>query len=56
MKRPPFLELERFYFWKTRFEIYGKSKDIDLWKVIQNGDLVFMMKDLETKLMMENHI
>ncbi|GJY58130.1 hypothetical protein Tco_0458022 [Tanacetum coccineum] len=43
MQRPPLLEADMFYFWKTRFETYFKSKDIDLWQVIQNGDFVFMM-------------
>ncbi|GKA56291.1 zf-CCHC domain-containing protein [Tanacetum coccineum] len=43
MQRPPFLEADGFCFWRTRFETYVKSKDIDLWQVIQNGDFVFMM-------------
>nr|GEX78476.1 zf-CCHC domain-containing protein/DUF4219 domain-containing protein/UBN2 domain-containing protein [Tanacetum cinerariifolium] len=50
MQRPPLLEANEFCFWKTCFETYIKSKDIDLWQVIQNGDFVFMMEDLETKM------
>ncbi|GJW15584.1 hypothetical protein Tco_0019717 [Tanacetum coccineum] len=36
-----------------RFETYVKSKDIDLWQVIQNGDFYYEVKDSETKLMKE---
>ncbi|GJR03936.1 hypothetical protein Tco_0526920 [Tanacetum coccineum] len=53
MQRPPLLEANGFCFWKTRFETYIKSKDIDLWQVIQNGDFVFMMDDPETKMEVE---
>ena len=47
MQWPTFLEPEWFYFWKTRFETYVKSKDIDLWEVIINGDIVFTILDSE---------
>ncbi|GJX08613.1 hypothetical protein Tco_0196545 [Tanacetum coccineum] len=50
MQRPPLLEPNGFCFWKARFETYIKSKDIDLWQVIQNGDFVFEMEDPETKM------
>ena len=53
MQRPSLFEAGGFCFWKTRFETYVKSKDLDLWEVIQNGDFVFMMTDPETKLMVE---
>ncbi|GKA52887.1 hypothetical protein Tco_0746202 [Tanacetum coccineum] len=53
MQRPPLLEADRFCFWKTRFETYNKSKDIDLWQVIQNGDFYFEIEDLELKMMKE---
>ena len=53
MQRPPLLETDGFCFWKTRFETYVRSKDLDLWEVIQNGDYVFTMVDPETKLMVE---
>ncbi|GJY23398.1 zf-CCHC domain-containing protein [Tanacetum coccineum] len=49
MQRPPLLEPNGFCFWKARFETYVKSKDIDLWQVIQNGNFYFE----ETKLMKE---
>ncbi|GJY70565.1 hypothetical protein Tco_0474268 [Tanacetum coccineum] len=53
MQRPPLLEPNGFCFWKARFETYVKSKDIDLWKVIQNGDFYFKFEDDESQLMKE---
>ncbi|GJX08769.1 retrotransposon protein [Tanacetum coccineum] len=53
MQRPPLLESDRFCFWKISFETYIKSKDIDLWHVIQNGDFVFMMDDPEKNMEVE---
>ncbi|GJX97629.1 hypothetical protein Tco_0353427 [Tanacetum coccineum] len=53
MQRPPLLEPNGFCFWKARFETYVKSKDINLWQVIQNGDFYFEVEDSETKLMKE---
>ncbi|GKD14031.1 hypothetical protein Tco_1198438 [Tanacetum coccineum] len=54
MQRPPFLEPNGFCFWKTRFKTYVKSKDIDLWQVIQNRDIYYEVEDSETKLIKEN--
>ncbi|GJY41595.1 hypothetical protein Tco_0428865 [Tanacetum coccineum] len=53
MQRPSFLEPSGFFFWKVHFETYVKSKDIDLWQVIQNSDFYFEVDDEETKLMKE---
>ncbi|GJS49994.1 hypothetical protein Tco_0600115 [Tanacetum coccineum] len=53
IQRPPLLEANGFCFWKARFETYIKSKDIDLWQVIQNGGFYFKVEDSETKLMKE---
>ncbi|GJW87269.1 hypothetical protein Tco_0162609 [Tanacetum coccineum] len=53
MQRPPLLEANKFCFWKTRFETYIKSKDIDLWQVIQKGNFYFEIEDSETKMMKE---
>ncbi|GJS30144.1 ribonuclease H-like domain-containing protein [Tanacetum coccineum] len=53
MKIPPLLEPNGFCFWKAHFETYVKSKDIDIWQVIQNGDFYFEIEDEETKLMKE---
>nr|GEW71969.1 DUF4219 domain-containing protein/UBN2 domain-containing protein [Tanacetum cinerariifolium] len=47
------LEPNGFCFWKAHFETYVKSKDIDLWQVIQNGDFYYEVEDPETKLMKE---
>ncbi|GJY82912.1 hypothetical protein Tco_0496288 [Tanacetum coccineum] len=53
MQRPPFLEADGFFFWKTRFETYIKSKDVDLWQVIQNNDIYIEIEDSKTKMMKE---
>nr|GEY33181.1 zf-CCHC domain-containing protein/DUF4219 domain-containing protein/UBN2 domain-containing protein [Tanacetum cinerariifolium]GEY36335.1 zf-CCHC domain-containing protein/DUF4219 domain-containing protein/UBN2 domain-containing protein [Tanacetum cinerariifolium] len=53
MQRPPLLEPNGFCFLKARFETYVKSKDIDLWQVIQNSDFYYEVKESETKLMTE---
>ncbi|GJT06784.1 hypothetical protein Tco_0841246 [Tanacetum coccineum] len=37
----------------ARFETYVKSKDIDLWQVIKNGDFYFEVEDSKTKMMKE---
>nr|GEZ74237.1 hypothetical protein [Tanacetum cinerariifolium] len=50
---PPFLEPNGFCFWKARFETYIKSKDIDIWQVIQNDNFYYKVEDSETKLMKE---
>ncbi|GKE91757.1 hypothetical protein Tco_1572852 [Tanacetum coccineum] len=50
MQRTPLLETKGFCFWKTHFETYIKSKDIDLWQVIQNGNFVFEIEDSDTKM------
>nr|GEW80789.1 hypothetical protein [Tanacetum cinerariifolium] len=52
-QRPPLLEPNSLCCWKACFETYVKSKDIDLWQVIQNGDFHFKVKDEEIKLMNE---
>ncbi|GJY53217.1 hypothetical protein Tco_0444881 [Tanacetum coccineum] len=49
MQRPP-LESDSFIYWKSRFETYVKSKDLDLWHVITNGDFQPISKNPETKL------
>ncbi|GJV88013.1 hypothetical protein Tco_1531951 [Tanacetum coccineum] len=38
MQRPPLFEANGFIYWKNRFETYVKSKDIDLWHIIVDGD------------------
>ncbi|GKC19772.1 hypothetical protein Tco_1021922, partial [Tanacetum coccineum] len=38
MQRPPLFEANCFIYWKTRFETYMKSKDIDLWYIIAHGN------------------
>ncbi|GKA42225.1 retrovirus-related pol polyprotein from transposon TNT 1-94 [Tanacetum coccineum] len=50
MQRPPLFESDSFIYWKNRFETYVKSKDIDLWHVITNGDFQPIIQNPETKL------
>ncbi|GJX55024.1 retrovirus-related pol polyprotein from transposon TNT 1-94 [Tanacetum coccineum] len=50
MQRPPVFESDRFIYWKNRFETYVKSKDLDLWHVITNGDFQPIIQNPETKL------
>ncbi|GKB32355.1 retrovirus-related pol polyprotein from transposon TNT 1-94 [Tanacetum coccineum] len=50
MQRPPLFESDSFIYWKNRFETYVKSKDLDLWHVITNGDFQPIQQNLKTKL------
>ncbi|GJW06522.1 zf-CCHC domain-containing protein [Tanacetum coccineum] len=50
MQRPPLFESDSFIYWKNRFETYVKSKDLDLWHVITNGDFQPIEQNKETKL------
>ncbi|GJV52406.1 hypothetical protein Tco_1448147 [Tanacetum coccineum] len=52
-RKPALLEPNGFCFWKACFETYVKSKDIDSWQVIQNGDFYYEVEDSETKLINE---
>nr|GEX10623.1 hypothetical protein [Tanacetum cinerariifolium] len=49
MQRPPLFESYGFIYWKNRFETYVKSKDLDLWHVITDGDFPPIQNNLETK-------
>nr|GEW31725.1 alpha/beta hydrolases superfamily protein [Tanacetum cinerariifolium] len=50
MQRPPLFESDSFIYWKNRFEAYVKSKDLDLWHVITNGEFQPIQKNPKTKL------
>ncbi|GKB49544.1 hypothetical protein Tco_0900297 [Tanacetum coccineum] len=50
MQRPPLFESDSFIYWKNRFETYVKSKDLDLWHFITNGDFQPIEQNPETKL------
>ncbi|GKB77355.1 hypothetical protein Tco_0944250 [Tanacetum coccineum] len=50
MQRPPLFKSDSFLYWKNRFEAYVKSKDLDLWHVITNGDFQPIQNNPETKL------
>ncbi|GJU70127.1 hypothetical protein Tco_1256386 [Tanacetum coccineum] len=49
MQRPPLFESGGFIYWKNRFETYVKSKDLDLWHVITDGDFPPIQNNPETK-------
>ncbi|GKC56386.1 zf-CCHC domain-containing protein [Tanacetum coccineum] len=50
MQRPSLFESDSFIYWKNRFETYVKSKDLDLWHVITNGDFQPIVQNPKTKL------
>ncbi|GJS29998.1 hypothetical protein Tco_0490618 [Tanacetum coccineum] len=50
MRRSPLFESDSFIYWKNRFETYVKSKDLDLWHVITNGDFQPIEQNPKTKL------
>ncbi|GJY98455.1 retrovirus-related pol polyprotein from transposon TNT 1-94 [Tanacetum coccineum] len=50
MQRPPLFESDSFNYWKNRFETYVKSKDLDLWHVITNGDFQPIVQNPKTNL------
>ncbi|GJR53823.1 hypothetical protein Tco_1404344 [Tanacetum coccineum] len=49
MQRPPLFESDGFIYWKNRFETYVKSKDLDSWHVITDGDFPPIQNNPETK-------
>ncbi|GJY34899.1 zf-CCHC domain-containing protein, partial [Tanacetum coccineum] len=49
MQRPPLFESDGFIYWKNIFETYVKSKDLDLWHVITDGDFPPIQFKPETK-------
>nr|GEY01030.1 hypothetical protein [Tanacetum cinerariifolium] len=49
MQRPPLFESGEFIYWKNRFETYVKSKYLDLWHVITDGDFPLIQYNPETK-------
>ncbi|GJV69360.1 zf-CCHC domain-containing protein [Tanacetum coccineum] len=53
MQRPPLFESDSFIYWKNRFETYVKSKDLDLWHVITNGNS--QVKDNKIDLLVQQY-
>ncbi|GJV00588.1 hypothetical protein Tco_1329858 [Tanacetum coccineum] len=49
MQRPPLFESDGFIYSKNRFQTYVKSKDLDLWHVITDGDFPPIQFNPETK-------
>nr|GEW01898.1 zf-CCHC domain-containing protein/DUF4219 domain-containing protein/UBN2 domain-containing protein [Tanacetum cinerariifolium] len=50
MQRPSLFKSDSFIYWNNRFETYAKSKDLDLWHVITNGDFQPIKKNPKIKL------
>nr|GEY18131.1 DUF4219 domain-containing protein/UBN2 domain-containing protein [Tanacetum cinerariifolium] len=50
MQRAPLFEGDSFIYWKNRFDTYVKSKDLNLWNVITNGDFQPIQQNPKTKL------
>ncbi|GJW04003.1 zf-CCHC domain-containing protein [Tanacetum coccineum] len=53
MQRPPLFESDSFIYWKNRFETYVKSKDLDLWHVITNGNS--QVKDIKIDILVQQY-
>ncbi|GKA06647.1 hypothetical protein Tco_0685871 [Tanacetum coccineum] len=51
MQRPPLFESDCFIYWKNRFETYVKSKDLDIWQIILNGDFLPVARNKETQVL-----
>ncbi|GJZ40531.1 zf-CCHC domain-containing protein [Tanacetum coccineum] len=50
MQRLPLFKSDSFIYWKNIFETYVKSKDLDIWHVITNGDFQPIIQNSKTKL------
>ncbi|GJY95802.1 hypothetical protein Tco_0512163 [Tanacetum coccineum] len=50
MQRPPLFESDSFVYWKNIVETYVKSKDLDLWHAITNGDFQPIVQNPKTRL------
>ncbi|GJY79162.1 hypothetical protein Tco_0484963, partial [Tanacetum coccineum] len=51
MQRPPLFENDSFIYRKNKFETYVKSKDLELWHVITNGNI--QVKDNKIDLLVQ---
>nr|GEY17213.1 DUF4219 domain-containing protein/UBN2 domain-containing protein [Tanacetum cinerariifolium] len=49
MQRPSLFESNGFIYWKNRFITYVKSKDLDIWHVITDGEFPPIQNNPETK-------
>ncbi|GKE32155.1 hypothetical protein Tco_1451477 [Tanacetum coccineum] len=49
MQRPQLFESDGFIYWKNRFDIFVKSKDLDIWHVIIYDDFPPIQNNPETK-------
>ncbi|GJR64028.1 zf-CCHC domain-containing protein [Tanacetum coccineum] len=51
MQRPPLFESDHFIYRKNRFETYVKAKNLDLWRIILNGDFTPVARNKETQIL-----
>ncbi|RHN67957.1 hypothetical protein MtrunA17_Chr3g0108461 [Medicago truncatula] len=48
--RPPFFNGKNYYFWKGKMKLFLRSQDVDMWKIITNGEHIPMTTDATTKV------
>jgi acyl-CoA hydrolase len=46
--KPPLFNGKNYYFWKGKMELFLKSQDVDMWKVITEGNFVPQSTDAVT--------
>ncbi|GJR85579.1 hypothetical protein Tco_0209590 [Tanacetum coccineum] len=51
MQRPSLFESDHFIYWKNRFKTYVKTKDLDRWHIILNGDFPPVAKNEVTQIL-----
>jgi len=48
--RPPLFNGKNYYFWKGKMELFLKSQDINMWKVVTEGNFVPQTTDAVTSV------
>jgi len=46
--KPPLFKGKNYYLWKGKMELFLKSQDVDIWKVITEGNFVPQTPDTVT--------
>jgi len=49
-RKPPLFIGKNYYFWKGKMELFLKSQDVDMWKVITEGNFVPEITDAVTSI------
>jgi hypothetical protein len=47
--RPPYFNGKNYYYWKGKMELFLRSQDVDMWKIITDGNHIPMTTDDITK-------